>query len=63
MNGYYNNTEATVKAFDFDGFYCTNDFGFFDDDYAFFVIDRLSDFIKCQFHTVLFHELEGGSRL
>lgn len=41
MNGYYKQVEATVEAFDLDGYFCTKDLGFYDENYAFYVTDRI----------------------
>ena len=43
--GYFENDEATRKAVD-DGWYCTGDYGYFDEDEYVFVVDRVKDLIQ-----------------
>ncbi|XP_036139946.1 luciferin 4-monooxygenase-like [Monomorium pharaonis] len=45
MIGYYKNPEATKKTFDSDGWLCTGDLGYYDNDGELFVVGRISDFI------------------
>lgn len=46
--GYYNNPEATKAIYDEDGFFCTGDIAYYDDDYFFYIVDRNKDLIKYQ---------------
>nr|XP_012222073.1 PREDICTED: luciferin 4-monooxygenase-like [Linepithema humile] len=45
MNGYHKDPEATKRTFDSDGWLCTGDMGYYDEDGELFVIDRISEFI------------------
>ncbi|KAL6256352.1 hypothetical protein P5V15_012469 [Pogonomyrmex californicus] len=45
MNGYHKNPEATKRAFDSDGWLCTGDLGYYDNDGEVYIIDRISHFI------------------
>lgn len=44
--GYFNNAEATKKAFDDEGFFLTGDIGHFDEDGELFFSDRKKDLLK-----------------
>lgn len=46
MKGYLDNPEATLEAFDQDGFFLTGDIGYYDEDRCFFIVDRLKEIIK-----------------
>lgn len=46
MSGYHNN--STITAFDEDGWLKTGDVVYIDEDFCFFVVDRLSELIKCK---------------
>ncbi|XP_011872252.1 PREDICTED: luciferin 4-monooxygenase-like [Vollenhovia emeryi] len=59
MNGYYNNPEATKKAFDSDGWLCSGDLGFYDEDGELFVVGRISDFILFRSVNVSPAEIES----
>ncbi|XP_011879391.1 PREDICTED: uncharacterized protein LOC105568371 [Vollenhovia emeryi] len=45
MNGYYKRPEETKRAFDSDGWLCTGDIGYYDDDGNVFIVDRISEFL------------------
>lgn len=46
MKGYYKNPEATTQSFDSDGWLCTGDVGYYDDDSMLYVVDRVKELIK-----------------
>ncbi|XP_011297884.1 4-coumarate--CoA ligase 1 [Fopius arisanus] len=46
MFHYHKDPESTQKVVDSDGWYCSGDFGYYDADGDFFIIDRLGDVIK-----------------
>lgn len=46
MKGYYKNEEATQSCFDKDGFFCTGDLAYYDDEQYFYLVDRLKELIK-----------------
>jgi len=46
MLGYYNNPQATTRAFDHEGFLHTGDIGYFDDLQQLYVVDRVKELIK-----------------
>lgn len=48
MNGYYNKPEETQRAWDSEGFLHTGDIGYYDEDYCFYVVDRIKDLLKYQ---------------
>ncbi|XP_011314182.1 4-coumarate--CoA ligase 1 [Fopius arisanus] len=48
MQGYYKNAEATALAIDSNGWYHTDDLGYFDEDGNFYIIDRIKELIKCK---------------
>lgn len=55
MNGYYNKPEETKKAWDEDGFLHTGDIAYYDEDYCFYVVDRIKDLMKYQsWHVSVF---------
>ncbi|KAG1693656.1 hypothetical protein DVH05_023059 [Phytophthora capsici] len=58
MKGYFNNPEATRKAFTEDGFLRTGDIGYIDDDGFVFILDRLKELIKYKGHQVAPAEVE-----
>ncbi|RIB10217.1 hypothetical protein C2G38_1874787, partial [Gigaspora rosea] len=59
MKGYLNNKEATDAVFDKDGFFCTGDIVFVDEQGNFFVVGRKRDIIKYQNFYVAPSELES----
>ncbi|KAG3086919.1 putative 4-coumarate--CoA ligase 2 [Phytophthora cactorum] len=58
MKGYFNNPEATRETFTDDGFICTGDVGYIDQDGYIFIVDRLKELIKYKGHQVAPAELE-----
>jgi acyl-CoA synthetase (AMP-forming)/AMP-acid ligase II len=59
MKGYFNNPEATEAMIDRDGWLHTGDWGYYDDDNDFFVVDRIKDIIKVKGFQVSPTELEN----
>ncbi|KAK0085423.1 hypothetical protein PV325_005245 [Microctonus aethiopoides] len=58
MKGYFNNEEATREILQ-DGWLKTGDIAYFDDDFAFFITDRLKELIKVKGFQVPPAELEA----
>ncbi|KAG7381842.1 hypothetical protein PHYPSEUDO_005625 [Phytophthora pseudosyringae] len=58
MKGYLDNLDATREAFTEDGFHCTGDVGYIDQDGYIFVVDRLKELIKYKGHQVAPAEIE-----
>ncbi|OQR78963.1 acyl-CoA synthetase-like [Tropilaelaps mercedesae] len=58
MKGYLNRPQATAEAFDEDGWLLTGDYGYYDEDGEFYVIERLKQLIKCMDNQVNPSELE-----
>lgn len=48
MNGYYNDPEGSKGAWDEDGYLITGDVGYYDEDYCFYIEDRVKDLLKYQ---------------
>lgn len=46
--GYYNNPKETAACWDEDGFLKTGDIGYYDEDYCFFIVDRIKEVMKYQ---------------
>lgn len=46
FDGYFNDPELTKSAFDLEGWCYTGDVGYFDDDGAIFVVDRVKHMLK-----------------
>lgn len=51
--GYYNNPEDTANMLTDDGYLRTGDFGFYDEDECFYIVDRVKDLIKFQIWNVI----------
>ncbi|KAL3666997.1 hypothetical protein V7S43_007942 [Phytophthora oleae] len=52
MKGYFDNPNATREIFTDDGFICTGDVGYIDQDGYIFIVDRLKELIKYKGHQV-----------
>ena len=59
MRGYLNNSEATARAIDSQGWLHTGDIGFADEEGHFYVVDRLKELIKYKGFQVAPAELEA----
>jgi len=59
MKGYLNNTEATARTIDADGWLHTGDIGYADEDGHFFIVDRVKELIKYKGFQVAPAELEA----
>jgi 4-coumarate--CoA ligase len=59
MKGYLNDSEATSKTIDKDGWLYTGDIGYIDDDDELFIVDRLKELIKYKGFQVAPAELEA----
>lgn len=46
MNGYFGDTEATENSFDPEGWYKTGDMVYFDENFCFFIVDRIKDMFE-----------------
>ncbi|GLV33979.1 uncharacterized protein CBL_11138 [Carabus blaptoides fortunei] len=56
--GYYNSPETTQEAWDADGFLKTGDVGYYDENWCFFVVDRIKDMFKYRSWHIQPTELE-----
>ncbi|XP_077296619.1 luciferin 4-monooxygenase-like [Arctopsyche grandis] len=56
---YYNCPEATVAAYDNDGWFKTGDFMYYDDEGYFYVVDRIKELIKYRNYQIGTIELEN----
>ncbi|XP_063986253.1 uncharacterized protein LOC135167214 [Diachasmimorpha longicaudata] len=52
MRGYFRNPEATASVLDSEGWYHTDDLGYYDEDGKFYIIDRLKELIKCRLFDI-----------
>lgn len=59
MKGYYDNEEETNKVIDSEGWFRSGDIGYYDEDGAFFIVDRLKDVIKYNEYQVSPSQLES----
>lgn len=59
MKGYFNNPKATSDSIDRNGWFHTGDLGYYDEDFHFFIVDRLKELIKYKGFQVAPAELEG----
>lgn len=59
MKGYVGNEAATKETIDDDGWLHTGDVGYFDNDYHFYIVDRLKELIKYKGFQVAPAELEA----
>ncbi len=57
--GYLNDTEATQRTIDKEGWLLTGDIGYIDDDDELFIVDRLKELIKYKGFQVAPAELEA----
>lgn len=57
--GYLNNSEATEKIIDKEGWLHTGDIGFVDEEEELFIVDRLKEIIKYKGYQVAPAELEA----
>lgn len=57
--GYFENTVATQQLLDENGFICTGDIGYFDDDGFLYVIDRTKDLIRYRGGQISPSEIES----
>lgn len=46
MKEYFNNEKATKEVFDKDGFLHTGDVVYYDEDYCFYIVDRIKEMFK-----------------
>lgn len=58
MNGYFKNTKATEETITADGYLRSGDIGFYNENGAFYVVDRLKELIKVNARQVAPAELE-----
>lgn len=59
MRGYLNNSEATARTIDKDGWLHTGDIGYADEDGHFFIVDRVKELIKYKGFQIAPAELEA----
>lgn len=57
--GYFENEDATKQLYDDDGFICTGDIGYFDDDGFLYVVDRTKDLIRYRGGQISPSEIEN----
>lgn len=58
MSGYYKNELATQDLYDSEGFLCSGDIGYFDDDGYLHVVDRQKEFVKYRNFMISPSEIE-----
>jgi 4-coumarate--CoA ligase len=59
MKGYVNDPKATAETIDKDGWLHTGDLGYYDEDFQFYIVDRLKELIKYKAFQVAPAELEA----
>ena len=59
MRGYRNNPDATAITIDKNGWLHSGDLGYYDEDFQFYIVDRLKELIKYKGYQVPPAELEG----
>ncbi|KAK5648574.1 hypothetical protein RI129_003466 [Pyrocoelia pectoralis] len=59
MKGYLNNPEATIDAVDEEGWLHTGDIAYYDNNFVFYIVDRLKEIMKCKGFQVAPAELEA----
>ncbi|CAO1369184.1 unnamed protein product [Diamesa tonsa] len=59
MKGYINNPDATRETIDADGWLHSGDIGYYDDEFQFYIVDRLKELIKYKAFQVAPAEVEG----
>ncbi|XP_055616636.1 uncharacterized protein LOC129762426 [Toxorhynchites rutilus septentrionalis] len=59
MKGYIGNDEATRQTIDEEGWLHTGDIGYYDEDFEFFIVDRLKELIKYKGYQVPPAEIEA----
>lgn len=59
MKGYHNNPAANEETFRPGGWMRTGDLGYYDEEFAFYITDRLKELIKVKGYQVAPAELEG----
>ena len=59
MKGYINNPEATRETIDANGWLHSGDIGYYDDEFQFYIVDRLKELIKYKAFQVAPAEVEG----
>ncbi|XP_015124775.1 4-coumarate--CoA ligase 1 [Diachasma alloeum] len=52
MQEYFKNPEATAFVLDSEGWYHSDDLGYYDEDGSFYIIDRLKELIKCKLFDI-----------
>lgn len=48
LKTYYKNEEEFTKQFDEEGFLLTGDVAYYDEDYCFYIVDRIKEMMKFQ---------------
>lgn len=61
MKGYYNNPKEASEAWDEDGYLKTGDIGYYDEEFCFFVVDRIKEMFKYKMWPVCWNKLPQSS--